>query len=208
MSRGFVIAGTDTGIGKTVFAAGLVAAIGGTYWKPIQAGLDCATDSETVARLAQLPADRVVPEAYRLRIPASPHVAAAVEGIDVDRARLALPAASRPLIVELAGGLMVPLTDDLLQIDLLPGWGLPVVLVAPLRLGTINHSLLSLIALRARTIPIAGVAFVGAAKPEVEATIVRLGETRRLGRLPPLDPLTPATLAATFAHAFDVEDFR
>jgi dethiobiotin synthetase len=109
----FVITGTDTGIGKTVFSAALAGALGIRYWKPIQSGLEEETDSEAVARLAGVP---VLPEAYRLRTPASPHLAAAIDGVTIDPDRLAPP--DGPLIVEGAGGALVPVTRTLLYADL------------------------------------------------------------------------------------------
>ena len=199
----FIVTGTDTGIGKTIFAAGLAGFLNATYWKPVQAGLAEDTDSATVARLSGRPC---LPEAYRLKMPASPHIAAAAEGLVIDPARLTLPP-DRPLVVEGAGGLMVPLTPDLLYLDLIAGWGLPVILCARTALGTINHSLLSLSALRRAGCPVQGVAFIGDAAPEVEATIARLGRVRHLGRLPFLPDLTPAALRAAFAAAFDRRDF-
>lgn len=207
MTAGFLIAGTGTGIGKTVFAAALVQALGATYWKPVQSGLEDETDSETVARLAGIGADRIVPEAYRLALPASPHIAARRENIEIVAERLHLPAVALPLVVETAGGLLVPLSMRLLQIDMIKRWGLPVILCASTQLGTINHTLLSLDALRARTIAVHGVAFIGAAAEEAEQTIVELGRVRRLGRLPLLDPLAAAALATAFAGNFRLADF-
>jgi dethiobiotin synthetase len=202
-----VVTGTDTDIGKTVFAAALTVALGAHYWKPIQAGTDEGGDAAGVARLG-VPRSRIIPEAYRLRTPCSPHRAAAIEGIDIDPARLALPAVDGPLVVEGAGGLLVPVTPDLLFADLFARWQQPVVLVARTGLGTINHSLLSIEALRRRDIPLLGIAFVGDAVEDSEATIAQMGQVRRLGRLPMLDPLDAATLAQAFAAGFGVEDFR
>ncbi|WP_025560595.1 dethiobiotin synthase [Sphingomonas sp. UNC305MFCol5.2] len=202
--RDLVVTGTDTDVGKTVFAAGLAAATGATYWKPIQAGLDDGGDS---ARVAALGVKSVLPEAYRLSTPCSPHRAASLDGVCIDAERLALPLLDGPLVVEGAGGVLVPIRDDLLYADLFARWRAPVVLVARTALGTINHSLLSIEALRARHVPILGVAFVGPSVPDSEETIARIGRVRRLGRLPWLDPLDAATLAAAFAGAFDIEEF-
>jgi dethiobiotin synthetase len=207
MSSAIVVTGTDTDIGKTVFCAGLTRLLDGTYWKPVQAGLADETDAQAVRRLAELPADRVLPEVWALRTPASPHLAAEMDGVEIDPDALALPASDRPLVVEGAGGLLVPLTRRTLLIDVIARWGAPVVLCARTRLGTINHTLLSIEALRRRAIPLLGVAFVGDAHPENERIIGSLGKVRVLGRLPHLDPLTPAALAAAFARAFDRESF-
>jgi dethiobiotin synthetase len=207
MSSAIVVTGTDTDIGKTVFCAGLTRFIGGAYWKPVQAGLANETDAETVRRLAELPADRVLPEAWSLRTPASPHLAAEIDGVEIDPDALVLPASERPLVVEGAGGLLVPLTRRTLLIEVIARWGAPVVLCARTRLGTINHTLLSIEALRRRAIPLLGVAFLGDAHPENERIIGSLGKVPVLGRLPYLDPLTPLALAAAFALAFDRESF-
>lgn len=206
--RGYIIAGTDTGIGKTTFAAALVGAIDGCYWKPVQAGLEGETDSAAVKRLSALPADRILPNAYSLKMPASPHIASAAEGIDIRQRQLALPKVTRPLVVEAAGGLMVPMSPRLMQIDLIAHWGLPVILCARTTLGTINHSLLSLEAMRRRRIPLHGIAFVGKLEPAVEATIARLGHVQRLGRLPHLPKLDARSLATAFATGFDIADFQ
>jgi len=200
----FVVTGTDTGIGKTVFAAGLTEMLGATYWKPVQSGLEEETDSQIVARLSGRP---TLPEAYRLKLPASPHISANAEGAWIDPARLTPPDAD-PLVVEGAGGLMVPLNNDTLYLDVIAGWGLPVILCARTALGTINHSLLSLAALRAAGADLHGIAFIGKSEPQVEDTITRMGKVRRLGRLPFLADLTPATLGAAFAQGFDAADFR
>lgn len=255
MSAGLIVAGTDTGVGKTVVAAALVAALGARYWKPIQAGLDGETDGETVRRLAGVGDDDIVREVYRLRQPLSPHLAAERDGLEIDLARLTLPngrkppvlttvesetspreegqgasnvvalksrsrpglaavagsgaaGAPRPLVIEGAGGVLVPLNRQALQIDLFDTWALPVVVVARTSLGTINHTLLTVEALRRRNIPIQGVAFVGEANGEVEEDIASFGRVRRLGRLPWIDPLDRASLLRAFELSFQVEDFR
>jgi len=207
MSPRFVVAGTDTGIGKTVFCAGLVGMLEGVYWKPVQAGLAGETDAETVLRLSGLPENRILPEAYRLNTAASPHVAAEHDGAEIELERLAPPSTQRPLVVEGAGGLMVPLTRSVLQIDVFARWALPVILCASTRLGTINHSLLSIEALKSRAIPLHGIAFLGEENADSERTIVEMGGVRRLGRLPHLDALDSATLRAAFYQHFRRADF-
>lgn len=205
MSR-IVVTGTDTGVGKTVFAAALTGALRAHYWKPVQAGLEDGSDAESVAALSGLPADRILPDAYRLTTPCSPHRAAELDGIEIDPARLALPAHD-PLVVEGAGGALVPVTRQILYADVFARWGLPVVIVARTELGTINHSLLTVEALRARGVPILGIAFAGDANEDSEATICAIGKVRRLGRLPRV-PLTAPSLSSAFASAFRLEDFR
>lgn len=204
MSQTFVITGTDTGLGKTVFATALVIALKGTYWKPVQAGLDDETDSETVVRLSSRP---VLPEAYRLALPASPHLAAEAEGIEIDTARLTLPIVEGALIVEGAGGVLVPLNRRILYADLFARWQAPVILCARTQLGTINHSLTAIEALRSRGVPIHGIAFLGEPAPAVEATICEFGKVKRLGRLPILPVLSRVALSAAFCEGFGLEQF-
>lgn len=201
-----IVTGTGTGIGKTVFSAALAGALGASYWKPVQSGLESETDSEAVRRLSGLSPDRILPEAYRLKLPASPHIAAAREGIRIEASHLTIPARDL-LVIEGAGGLMVPLSADLLQIDLFASWGLPVILCAQTALGTINHTLLSLEAMALRSMSILGVAFIGEPDGEAENAIVSLGKARRLGRLPRLDPLNANTLADAFRTNFRLSDF-
>ena len=196
----FVVSGTDTDIGKTVFCAGLAGMLGARYWKPVQAGLP--SDSESVAALAEV---EIVPEAYRLKLPASPHQAAAAEEITIDPDRLVPP--DGPLVIEGAGGLMVPLTRRTLFIDVFAHWQIPLILCARTRLGTINHTLLSIQAIRARNIPLRGVAFIGEANVESENIITEIGRVKRLGRLPLIEPLTPDGLAQAFRMAFAAKDF-
>lgn len=208
MNRTYIVTGTDTGAGKTVFAAALAGSLGAFYWKPVQAGLDETTDTDTVARLSGLPADRILPEAYRLTTPCSPHRAAELDGIELDPARLRLPEVGGPLVVEGAGGAAVPLRADYLYLDLFAAWGAPVIVVARTALGTINHSLLTLEALRSRGIAVHGIAFVGEPHQDSEAIICRIGGVKRLGRLPLLPHLEGAALRAAFAANFAIEDFQ
>ncbi|WP_374397160.1 dethiobiotin synthase [Sphingopyxis sp.] len=198
----FVITGTDTGIGKTVFSAALAGAMRTPYWKPIQSGLEDETDSEAIARLAGV---AVLPEAYRLVTPASPHLAAEIDGVTIDAEALTPPEGA--LIVEGAGGALVPVTRSLLYADLFARWQIPVIVCARTSLGTINHSLLTIEALKSRGVPIHGLVFLGDAMDDSEAIIADIGGIRRLGRLPFLDPLTPETLAQAFTANFDRGDF-
>ncbi|MFC3163320.1 dethiobiotin synthase [Ciceribacter thiooxidans] len=208
MSARYVVTGTDTGVGKTVFAAALTAALDGFYWKPIQSGLEDETDSETVARLCGLADNRVLPELWRLRTPASPHIAAEIDNVSIDPDAIDPPAIDGPLVIEGAGGLMVPLTPDRLFIDVFARWGHPVIVCARTRLGTINHTLLSIEALRSRNVPVLGVAFIGDPDEHVEASIAHLGRVRRLGRLPFLADLNPSTLVRAFRDHFDLSIFQ
>jgi dethiobiotin synthetase len=202
-----IVTGTDTGIGKTVFAAGLTRLLDGYYFKPVQAGLTDETDTTVVQRLSALPAKRMLPEIWRLTTPASPHLAAERDGVIIGPAALELPELDRPLIVEGAGGLMVPLTRDVLYIDVFATWRAPVVLCARTALGTLNHTLLSLEALQGRGIPILGIALIGDAHTDNERTLREMGRVPILGTLPLLDPLTPQSLGKAFSAAFARESF-
>jgi dethiobiotin synthetase len=207
MTARVVVTGTDTGIGKTVFSAGLAGLLDGFYWKPVQSGLDEETDNETVTRLSSLPAGRVLPEAYRLKTPLSPHRSAEIDGVAIEAAKLSFPKLPGPLIIEGAGGLMVPLNRQTRFIDIFREWQLPVILCARTGLGTINHTLLSVEALHARSIPLLGIAFIGDEMPDTQRTIAEMGKVRVLGRLPRLDPLTPEALAAAMRASFSIADF-
>jgi dethiobiotin synthetase len=209
MNQRIVVAGTDTEIGKTVFSAGLTALLGANYWKPIQAGLEGETDSQIVAKLAGLSADRIVPERYSLKTPASPHQAAAIDGVRIEMDSLDVPdTGGCPLVIEGSGGLLVPLDDTTLYIDVFARWRLPVALCARTALGTINHSLLSIEALRHRNLDIIGIAFIGDGNAESERIICEIGRVRRLGRLPRLSPLTASTLRTAFEASFNPGDFK
>ena len=206
-----VVTGTDTGIGKTVFSAGLVQALGASYWKPVQAGLQEETDSQIVARLSGQPvlsSQPVLPEGYRLQLPASPHLSAEAEGVRIDPATLSMPDHRGALVVEGAGGLMVPLNRDCLYLDLFAQWQAPVILCARTQLGTINHSLLSLKALENAGCSVVGVAFIGQPEPEVEETICQFGRARHLGRLPMIADLNRVSLAAAWGKHIDLDAIK
>jgi dethiobiotin synthetase len=204
MTARIVISGTDTGIGKTVFSAALAGALSACYWKPVQSGLDGETDSEAVARLGGVPPERLVSEAYRLSTPASPHLSARLDGIAIDPGHLVPPRTDRPLVIEGAGGLLVPLSDDCVFADIFARWQIPVILCARTSLGTINHTLLSLEAMRHRRIPIFGIAFIGDANVETQRVIGRISGVRSLGRLPHLPILDAATLRQAFRDHVDM----
>ena len=207
MTTRIIVAGTDTGIGKTVFAAGLTRLLDGYYFKPAQAGLGEETDTTAVQRLSGLPTYRMLSEVWRLTTPASPHLAAERDGVMIDSQGLTLPILDRPLIVEGAGGLMVPLTRDVLYIDVFASWRAPLVLCARTSLGTLNHTLLSLEALQRRGIQILGIALIGDVHQDNERTLKEMGRVPILGRLPLLNPLTPQSLGAAFSAAFARDSF-
>jgi dethiobiotin synthetase len=190
-----VVCGTDTDVGKTVVSAWLVQGLGAHYWKPVQSGLEEGGDRSSLARLLPEAAPRLLPEAYRLSRPLSPHWAAELDGVTIEPERLQLPSVLAPLVVETAGGVLVPLRRDWLQIEQLQRWQLPVLLVARSGLGTLNHTLLTLEALRQRAIPVLGLVLNGPPHPDNPRTLEQLGRVPVLAELPPLQPLSAAALA-------------
>src|SRR5215475_7822456 len=194
--RGVFVTGTDTGVGKTVTAACLAHAWQAGYWKPVQTGTATGDDdTATAAALAAIPADRVTPPAYAFGAPLSPHAAAEREGGFIDLTSIALPACADPLVVEGAGGVLVPHNAREFMIDLMTKLALPIVLVARSTLGTINHTLLSLAALRARALPIAGVVMNGPPDIGNRTAIEQFGQVRVLAELPPAAPLDAPAVA-------------
>ncbi|RIV27873.1 dethiobiotin synthase [Fibrisoma montanum] len=187
----FIIAGIGTEIGKTVTSAVLVEALQADYWKPVQSGALEDSDTETVKRLIRNTRSQFHPEAYRLREPLSPHAAAAIDGVTIDMNTIRLPQTDNALIVELAGGLMVPLNDRDLNIDLVQQLGLPVVLVSRNYLGSINHTLLSVEACRNRNIDLVGLLFNGPTVPATETFILNYTNLPCLGRIGQEPAITP-----------------
>jgi len=192
----FLVTGTDTGIGKTLVSAILTKALNATYWKPFQTGLsEEAGDTASVMKLAGLSPSQILPCAYAFQAPLSPQDAAALENVTVTLDNLDLPQTDSPLVVEGAGGLMVPLNDDTLLIDWVAGLDLPVILVCRSGLGTINHTLLSLSALRKHGISVAGVVMSGIPNARNRAAIEHFGQVKVLSEIPFLAEITPETIA-------------
>lgn len=202
MPRGIFVTGTDTGIGKTVVSAALMhryrEIAGLRYWKPIQTGIEQDDDTETVARLSGCRREQLLECGARLPRPLSPHLAARLAGTTIDVEGLLDSLAAQPAsdrwIVEGAGGVLVPIDDRTLMSDLMVRLELPAVVVASSRLGTINHTLLTLEALRRRTIPVAGVIMVGETNVENRLAIEHHGQVAVIGELPMLTPLAPGSL--------------
>ena len=198
--RGVFVTGTDTGVGKTVASAALLYRLGPSvrYWKPIQTGADLDDDTATVVRLCGGDAGRALHEGVRLPQPVSPHLAARLAGVRLGTSDALVTARTQDpsvrWIVEGAGGALVPINEQELMIHLMECLALPVVVVARTTLGTINHTLLTLEALRARSLTIAGVVMVGDSHPDNRAAIGEYGGVTVLGELPILDPLTPVAL--------------
>jgi dethiobiotin synthetase len=200
-----IIAGIGTEVGKTVASAILTEAWQADYWKPVQSGYPPDSDTETVRSLVSNSRSRFHPEEYRLREPLSPHAAAAAEGVQIDPERLVLPETDNLLLIELAGGLMVPLTNTYLNIDFIQRLGGAVVLVTRNYLGSINHTLLSVEALRARQIPVAGLVINGPHVPATESVLLAYTGLPCLLRIRDVPELTKEVVQT---YASSVEKIR
>lgn len=205
MTQRYFITGTDTGVGKTALSALLCAALDAAYWKPIQTGTEVDSDSVTVKALAGLAAEKLLPEAYQFAPPVSPHLAARRAGVRIDLTKIKLPAAvgDASLIVEGAGGVLVPVNETELMVDVMRQLELPVLLAARSSLGTINHTTLSLAALRNAGVEVAGVVMIGAPNAENRAAIEEYGKVRVVGEIPWLTEINRSVLLEIFAARFD-----
>lgn len=186
------VTGTDTDAGKTVASAWLCLHAGADYWKPIQSGHPPDSDAATVSRLSGAHAH---PERHVFRAPLSPWHAGMLEGVRVSLDDFRLPQTSRPLVIEGAGGVLVPVNESQTMLDLMARLGAPVIVAARSGLGTINHTCLTLQALRARSLPVVGVILSGPANAENRDAIERFGSTRVLAEIPRLEPLDREALS-------------
>ena len=203
-----VVCGTDTDVGKTVVSALLVQGLQASYWKPVQSGLEGGGDRSRVRQLLGLRDDRMLPEAYAFSQPVSPHWASELDASPLEPERLALPTHPGALVVETAGGLLVPLNRNWLQIDQLQRWDLPIVLVARSGLGTLNHTLLSLEALNRRQLTVLGLILNGPDHADNPGTLEQFGEIPVLAHLPRLDPLSAESLAGEWRRQDLSSKFR
>jgi len=208
--KGFFVTGTDTGVGKTVLSALLVAALDGIYWKPVQTGAIEGTDRDSVRLWAGCPEERLLQERYKFDPPVSPHLAAREAGVHIPLQAFDLPVAvaGHPLIVEGAGGAMVPLNENDLMLDLMRRLGLAVVIAARTTLGTINHSLLTIAALRSARLSVHGVVMIGEENIENRRAIEHYGKVRIIGHIPVLRQISRAALLEVFAKTFDRQAFQ
>jgi len=200
---GVFVTGTDTGIGKTLVSAWLARGWRAAYWKPIQSGTSEGTDPAWVARM--VPGIEIIPSAVELQAPLSPHEAARREQRRIDLSALTLPERGR-LVVEGAGGAMVPINDSALMVDLMARFALPVVVVARAGLGTINHTLMTLEVLRRRRVPLLGVVLNGQRNPANREAIEHFGGVPVLAEIQPLPAVTPAMLDSLPPPAFACPD--
>lgn len=191
----FFITGTDTNVGKTVVSAVLTLALNAFYWKPIQTGLaDDPREEDRVRSLTGMSEARFFPSSYAFQAGLAIDQAAFLENKTVDLAHCNLPEVDQPLIVEGAGGVFHPLNSTTLFFDLMKKLNLPVIIVCRGTVGTINHSLLTIEALRHRDIAIHGIIFSGELRKESQLTIERLGDVRTLLHIPHFESLTPGIL--------------
>ena len=187
--RPLFITGIGTGIGKTIVSAVLVEKLKADYWKPVQSGDLDSSDTMKVKSLVSNKTTVYHPEAYRLTQPYSPHKSAALDGVTIDPKKITLPETTNTLIIEGAGGLMVPLNDDYMMIDLIKRLNAEVALVSQFYLGSINHTLLSLSALKQHGIPVKGIVFNGEKDDYTKDIILSYSKVRLLGCLHRLDKI-------------------
>lgn len=195
MHNTIFITGTDTDVGKTVVSAWACQAWNADYWKPVQAGLEPTTDTETVMRLGGLSRSRVHPSRYELTAPMSPHAAADIDGVTIGLDDFERPQTNRPLVVEGAGGALVPLNDRDLMVDLVKHFDVPAIVVARSGLGTINHTLLTLESLRSRRVAIAGVVMVGEPHENNRAALEHFGRVAIIAEIPRVEQVTSEAIA-------------
>ena len=203
MSRDVFVTGTDTGVGKTLLSALLVAALNRKYWKPIQTGASEGTDRQAVMKWAGVSADRTFPEAVVFDPPVSPHLAAEQQGSRIDLMAIRRPAEPDPIVIEGAGGVYVPINDDVFMLDLMGHLNAPVVVAARTALGTINHTLLTISAIRSAGLELRGVVMVGKENPDNRRAVEHYGEVPVIGFIPWLDSIERAGLCRVFAQHFD-----
>ncbi|HWY97651.1 MAG TPA: dethiobiotin synthase [Bacteroidia bacterium] len=195
------VTGIGTDVGKTIVAAIIAEALQADYWKPVQAGLDY-TDVETVKRLVSNKNTVIHPEAYRLKMPASPHAAAAAEGISIQVKNIKIPDTLNTLVIEGAGGLMVPLNEKELVIDMIEAFGASIIVVIRHYLGSINHSLLTLQALKQRNIPVMGIVISGTPNEQSEKAILAFSDYKIVGRIGEEKEFTPSVISR-YAEEFN-----
>lgn len=198
--RKIVVTGIGTDVGKTLLSAILVEALGADYWKPIQCGIEPSTDREQVRKLVSS-SSICHSEAYCMQHPLAPHKAAHLEGIEIDESKILLPKTTRSLIIETAGGLFVPLNRHLLMIDFLSQWNCDWILISRHYVGSINHTLLTALALKARNVRVRGVIFNGQPDPDVEDSILSFSQLPCLGRILPEKTINP-TIIKGYAQAW------
>ena len=188
--RKIFVSGIGTGIGKTLIAALLTEKLKADYWKPVQAGNLDDTDTDFVKRLVSNTQSVFHPERFRLTAPMSPHAAAEIDGVEIRLEDFKSPETNNNLVIEGAGGLLVPLSKELFIIDLITHINAEVVLVSQNYLGSINHTLLSAEALKSRNINVTGIVFNGETYPQGEQIILQRTGLRCLARVPQMNDIS------------------
>ncbi|TCD00691.1 dethiobiotin synthase [Pedobacter frigidisoli] len=196
----YFITGIGTGIGKTLISAILTEKLKADYWKPIQSGDLETSDSKTVANLISNQNTIIHPESYCLTQPLSPHLSAKLDGIQIELKNIIIPETANNLIIEGAGGLMVPLNETQLIIDLIKKLEVEVILVSQNYLGSINHTLLSINLLKQYEIPIKGIIFNGDENKESERYIQQYTAIKKLGYVPSLIEIDREKIIAAGAN--------
>jgi dethiobiotin synthetase len=207
MKQDLFITGTDTGVGKTVLSALLVASLNRRYWKPIQTGAVEGTDRESVMKLAGVPKERTHPEVFLFDLPLSPHLAAAQQGMRIDVEAIQRPGDPEAIIIEGAGGVLVPVNEQTLMVDLMRHLDARIIIATRTTLGTINHSLLTIAAIRNARLELGGVVMVGHENMDNRRSIERYGDVAVIGTIPWLDSIDAETLRRLFRRHFDHSAF-
>lgn len=209
MKADLFVTGTDTNIGKTVLSALLVAALDGVYWKPIQTGACEGTDRRAVMRWAEVPEERTIRECYCFEPAVSPHLAAEAGGVTIELGRIGRPPvpAGVSLIVEGAGGVLVPINDAQSMLDLMCQLGMPVVVASRTAIGTINHTTLTVHELRHAGASVKGVVMIGNENQDNERAIERFAGVPVIGRIPVLKTIHRGALLQVFETNFDKRCF-
>ena len=213
MFRGLFITGTDTNVGKTTVAAAVLARYGHLpslkYWKPIQTGIEIDDDTRTVFELSNCAESRLHRSGIRLERPVAPYLAAELSGRRITIAEVMALIEDEPKsvrwVVEGAGGVLVPINESESMIDLMAALGMPVLITARSSLGTINHTLLTLEAVRRRRLEPVGVLIVGPADAKNREAIERFGSVSVVDEIPHFDRLTPETFGPWATSGFDTE---
>jgi dethiobiotin synthetase len=207
MTGDLFVTGTDTGVGKTVLSALLVASLNRRYWKPIQTGASEGTDRAAVMKWADVAGECTHPEAFLFDSPVSPHLAAEQQGKRIDLETIRRPDDSNPIVIEGAGGVLVPISEHYLMTDLIRRLQAPIVIAARTTLGTINHTLLTIDAARNANLQLIGVVMVGRENPENRKAIERYGRVGVVGAIPWLESINRSSLIRVFEQHFDKTAF-
>ena len=207
MTKDLFVTGTDTGVGKTLLSAVLVAALRRKYWKPIQTGACDGTDRQAVMNWAGVHAERTHAEVFIFEQAVSPHLAAEQEHRQIRLETILRPVDPEPIVIEGAGGVFVPINDHEFMLDLMRRFRAPVIVAARTVLGTINHTLLTVFAIRNAGLEVRGVVMVGQENADNRRAIERYGGVRIIGSLPWLDAINPPNLCRVFEERFEKSAF-